>query len=309
MADDVAQSLKEMAQHRGLKLVKSRRRKPGTGDFGKFGLIDDKGKELIGFGSDGLLTATAEEIESYLRAGALSTWQQSARVTPEKLPTRARRASAPDDAEPAIRRRARRGAVPAPARVPASATTAPPSPEKASDKAALARKGQLPTPRAKPKLAIVRSEPVLALRPAKPSDAPAVAGLLSQLSRAGPDAKAVARNLANLRKAGGDMHLAEFGIIAGCIAWSVIATPHRGNIGRITVLVVDEAHRRRGFGAKLLGLAEAALGKKGCTAVEAMSDIDIRNSHNFFRAANFDQTSYRFARAIEKPAKASREKT
>lgn len=193
---------------------------------------------------------------------------------------------APDDAEHAIRPRARRGPAPAPARAPTRATTAPPSPANASDKAALACKRQPPPPRAKPELAIVRIEPVLALRPARPSDSPAVAALLSQLSKAGPDAKAVARNLANLRKAGGDMHLAEFGIIAGCIAWSVIATPHRGNIGRITVLVVDVAHRRRGFGSKLLAFAGAALGKKGCTAVEAISDIDIRNSHNFFRAGN-----------------------
>ncbi|MCW1432211.1 GNAT family N-acetyltransferase [Novosphingobium sp. JCM 18896] len=304
MADDIAQSLKEMAKHRGFKLVKSRRRKPGAGDFGKFGLTDDKGKELIGFGREGLLTASAEDIESYLRVGALNTWQQSARITPDKPSPRAKRDLVAEEARPAIRPRAKRGTAPAPPR----ATAASSSQTRPNAKSGTPRGGHEGPPRTKPKLEIVRSAPVLALRPAKPSDAAQVARLLSQLSGTAPDAKTVARNLANLRKAGGDMHLAEFGIVAGCIGWSVIVTPHRGNIGRITLLVVDEAHRRRGFGAKLLGLAEATLAKRGCILLEAMSDIDIRNSHNFFRAQNFDQTSYRFARAIGKPAKAQTEK-
>ena len=69
-----------MAQHHGLKLVKSRRRKPGTGDFGMFGLTDEEGTPLLGIGNDGL-TANAGDIEAYLRAGAAKTWQQSAAIT------------------------------------------------------------------------------------------------------------------------------------------------------------------------------------------------------------------------------------
>jgi ribosomal protein S18 acetylase RimI-like enzyme len=64
------------------------------------------------------------------------------------------------------------------------------------------------------------------------------------------------------------------------------------------VLVVDEDHRRQGIGTRLLAEAEAALAKKGCALVEAMSDIEIKNAHNFFRTLKFDQTSYRFARKI-----------
>ena len=74
-ADD---ALREMAANRGCKLVKSRRRKPG-GDFGRYGLKDAKtGKELLGFGPDGL-TATAEEIEAFLRGGAAASWKSSLR--------------------------------------------------------------------------------------------------------------------------------------------------------------------------------------------------------------------------------------
>lgn len=80
-AENRSDELREAAAHRGLKLVKSRRRKPGTGDFGRFGLTDATGKKLLGFGADGL-TATAGDIAAYLREGAAATWAESARTTP-----------------------------------------------------------------------------------------------------------------------------------------------------------------------------------------------------------------------------------
>jgi ribosomal protein S18 acetylase RimI-like enzyme len=65
-----------MAANRGCKLIKSRRRKPG-GDFGRYGLKDAAtGREVFGFGGDGL-TAREDEVESFLRAGAVSTWKTS----------------------------------------------------------------------------------------------------------------------------------------------------------------------------------------------------------------------------------------
>ncbi|HEX8301989.1 hypothetical protein [Sphingomonas sp.] len=72
-ADDI---LREMAAHRGLRLVKSRRRKPG-GDFGRFGLKGAKGEPVFGMEGDAL-TATAQEIEDHLRGAASSAWGKSA---------------------------------------------------------------------------------------------------------------------------------------------------------------------------------------------------------------------------------------
>ena len=55
-------ALREMAGNRGCKLVKSRIRTPGRGDYGRFGLKDLKtGREVLGFGLNGL-TATGEVI-------------------------------------------------------------------------------------------------------------------------------------------------------------------------------------------------------------------------------------------------------
>jgi len=68
--------LREMARHRGFRLVKSRRRKPG-GDFGRYGLKDLGGEPAFGF-DDGGLTADAEQIEAFLRNDARATWTKSA---------------------------------------------------------------------------------------------------------------------------------------------------------------------------------------------------------------------------------------
>ena len=81
-ADDDA--LREMAGNRGCKLVRSRVRTPGRGDYGRFGLKDLKtGREVLGFGKKGL-TATAEEIETFLRGGAASAWKSSFGRTPPR---------------------------------------------------------------------------------------------------------------------------------------------------------------------------------------------------------------------------------
>ncbi|TGX55229.1 cupin domain-containing protein [Sphingomonas gei] len=65
-----------MATHRGLKLIASRRRKPG-GDFGKYGLNDAKGAPVFGVDVNGL-AASAEEVEEYLRGTASNAWSKSA---------------------------------------------------------------------------------------------------------------------------------------------------------------------------------------------------------------------------------------
>jgi GNAT superfamily N-acetyltransferase len=316
MADETADSLREMAQHRGLKLVKSRRRKPGTGDFGKFGLTDDMGTPLLGMGEDGL-TASAQDIEDYLRAGAASTWQQSAKITPDWPVARGKPKRGDADTEEVSLRRGARGPAEAGDGAKRSKSTSSRSSREAEadskvepSASARGRESVLPRedenrtspparekpPAPTPKLP--EPEPSLMLRAAKPADAGSLATLLGQLGGIAVSKDDVSRDLAALRKAGAGVHIAELGRLIGCIGWAVVPTLQRGPVGRITVLVVDEGHRRQGIGTQLLAEAESALAKKGCAMVEAMSDIEIKNSHNFFRTLKFEQTSYRFARKI-----------
>ena len=91
-ADD---ALREMAANRGCRLVSSRVRTPGRGDYGKYGLKDAKtGREMLGFGKQGL-SATAEEVEAFLRGGTASAWQSSLGKTPSKPKREAKPAAAP----------------------------------------------------------------------------------------------------------------------------------------------------------------------------------------------------------------------
>jgi ribosomal protein S18 acetylase RimI-like enzyme len=74
-ADDEA--LRESAANRGCRLVRSRVRTPGRGDYGRFGLEDARtGKRVFGFSKSGL-TATAEEIAQFLRGDAAADWKSS----------------------------------------------------------------------------------------------------------------------------------------------------------------------------------------------------------------------------------------
>src|SRR3954454_16517613 len=91
MADaDRDDMLRDMAANRGCRLVKSRKRTPGSGDYGRYGLRNAKtGQDVYGFGAGGL-PARAEDIENYLRGGLRSSWKQSLREAPA-LPTAGKR--------------------------------------------------------------------------------------------------------------------------------------------------------------------------------------------------------------------------
>jgi len=140
MADPRDEMLKAMAAHRGLKLVKSRRRKPG-GDFGRYGLTDAKtGQDCFGIGKDGL-EATAAEIEDYLRRGAKADWKRSLGAA---------------------------GKAAAKARPKKRAAERDPEPERRPTR----------SPSASPPGAEPEPEPELVVRDAKAADAEAIAGLL-----------------------------------------------------------------------------------------------------------------------------------
>lgn len=82
--------LRDAAANRGLKLVRSRVRTPGKGDYGRYGLTDPDGAELLGFGRSGL-TATGEEIEDYLHKSELTDWKTSLSAAGAKAPPRPRK--------------------------------------------------------------------------------------------------------------------------------------------------------------------------------------------------------------------------
>ena len=107
MSDARLDALAESARNRGLKLVRSRIRTPGKGDFGKVGLTDAKGAPVFGFQGK-VLAATPEEAENYLRNLGASDWGASldVPVAPRKKPKRTaepKTVTPPPQPKPAIR--------------------------------------------------------------------------------------------------------------------------------------------------------------------------------------------------------------
>ncbi|KKC26611.1 GNAT family N-acetyltransferase [Sphingomonas sp. SRS2] len=247
-ADEPIEALREAARHRGLKLVKSRRRKAG-GDFGRFGLTDASGTPLLGFGTEGL-TATVDDITAYLQKGIAATWAESARTTHARV----RKAKA--EVEPR----------PTPKAEPTQETRAPPP------------KPSVPVPAKPPE------PPPLTIRKAKAGDAADIAALAKL------DAAATTRAM----RGGVSAIVADRGGIIGCITSHKVPTLAGEAIGRITMIVVAQDERRQGIGTALVEAARAALEKDGCTLIEAMSDIEVRNFHGFYRTLGFRQRSYRF---------------
>jgi ribosomal protein S18 acetylase RimI-like enzyme len=255
---DRDERLREAAANRGLKLVKSRIRTPGKGDYGLYGLTDADGAELLGFGRSGL-TATAEEIEAYLHRGAVADWKTSLKASGGPPPRRKAGAAA-EPSRPALKARPEAEREPEPE----------PAPE----------------------------PPPLAVRPARPADSEAIAGLVTDLGFE-TDAGDIAERLPALKKAGETPLVAEQGVVVGVLSWHVTPVIHRPRpVGRITMMAVAKAERRRGVGRALVEAACERLRAKGCGFVEVTSNVDLSGAHGFYRRLGFERTSYRFAKEL-----------
>jgi len=252
--------LREMAEHRGCKLVKSRRRTPGAGDFGRYGLKDAAtGEEVLGFGAAGL-TATAAEVEAYLRKGLVADWKSSLAAEPLAPPLPpARKARRTEPERPRSRR------APAPPPPPPSAPPPPPKPQ-------------------------------LKIRDAAPRDAEAISALLTELGFP-TGAQDVRRRLSALRKAGEPPLVADEGGVRGCLTWHVTPVLHRPTaVGRLTMLVVTKKARGRGVGTALVEAAEGRLCEAGCALIEVTSNIELGGAHEFYKSRGYRRTSYRFVK-------------
>jgi predicted N-acetyltransferase YhbS len=288
-------ALREAAAHRGMKLVKSRKRKAGFGDYGRFGLTDGSGKELFGFDEAGL-TATAADILDYLRKAEVSTWAQSAEVTPDhRMPSSMEREPDALTLKPSSENKALSAAGADNAKRAAHTK----GPSKSAKRTAGARTARQEVDASAPVAAQPEykpepvPEPELSIRAAAKADIEAI----SRMTGPVVSVTDLAVRICALQSGGGGALVAERGGIIGCAAWCVILGLQNGPVGRITLLLVAEDERRRGLGSALVKAASSAMAEQGCSALEVMSDIELRNVNGFYRAVGFQQKSYRFLRA------------
>jgi predicted N-acetyltransferase YhbS len=141
------------------------------------------------------------------------------------------------------------------------------------------------------------SEPLI--RPAEPRDSAVLARLIGQLGYQ-VTADQVAERLATMQADGQVVLVAELdGRVIGCLSTSIMRVLHRpAPVGRISMMVVDEALRNRGVGAALVRAAERSLAERGCYMVEVTSHVRRTEAHGFYERLGYEHTSVRLAREL-----------
>jgi predicted N-acetyltransferase YhbS len=139
------------------------------------------------------------------------------------------------------------------------------------------------------------TDPVI--RAATADDACALERLIGQLGYAATAAE-VAERLARMEEEGGLVLVAELeGKAIACLTTSVMRVLHRpAAVGRISMMVVDEAVRGRGIGAAMVRAAERALVAQGCRLVEVTSHVVRVDAHRFYEGLGYERTSVRLSR-------------
>lgn len=137
------------------------------------------------------------------------------------------------------------------------------------------------------------------VRPAEASDCGSLAELVGQLGY-GATPEEVAERTALMAAEGRHVLVAELdGTVVGCLTTSVMRVLHRpAPVGRISMMVVDEAVRGRGIGAALVRAAEEALAAQGCYMVEVTSNVRRTEAHRFYERLGYERTSVRLAKEL-----------
>lgn len=134
------------------------------------------------------------------------------------------------------------------------------------------------------------------IRPATPDDAPALEILIRQLGYR-ENAADIGARLKAMIGAGQLVLVAERnGAVVGCLSTSIMRVLHRPRpVGRISMMVVDEALRGKGIGTALVRAAELRLKGQGCGLIEVTSNLKRTEAHGFYERLGYERTSLRFA--------------
>lgn len=138
------------------------------------------------------------------------------------------------------------------------------------------------------------------IRAARPDDAPTIARLLEALGYRQTVPEVQARLDEWLARDDSSVLVADAeGDVAGVVA--VHACPYferSGSWARIAALVVDEPHRRRGVGRRLVEAVHAEARALGCSDVEVTSRRTRMAAHALYRAAGYAEISERSGRFV-----------
>jgi GNAT superfamily N-acetyltransferase len=136
------------------------------------------------------------------------------------------------------------------------------------------------------------------IRDARPGDARALAALLGQLGYP-TTAEAVLRRVERLQTSEADrVVVAESkGDIVGFASLHVsLSVEYDRPAAKLTAIVVDERHRRRGLGKALAAELETEARRRGCCLIYLTTAERREDAHAFYRRIGFGETGKRFAK-------------
>lgn len=141
----------------------------------------------------------------------------------------------------------------------------------------------------------------ITIRPARPTDAEAIAALTSQLGY-DVEPSSVADRLSRLLARGDQQFLvADDG--GRSVGWIHILMAEFVELDAFVVvggLVVDRDYRQRGIGRRLLARAEEWAVQQGCGVVRLWSSTTRSEAHEFYRRVGYTnvKTQYSFAKPV-----------
>jgi GNAT superfamily N-acetyltransferase len=137
------------------------------------------------------------------------------------------------------------------------------------------------------------------IRDASSEDAPAIAGLLTQLGYPSEE-EAVESRLDRLRIVGDRIAVAELdGAVVGLAHLQVTPAIERDRpAAKIGALVVDQAHRGLGIGRALVGAMEAEARLRGCELLYLTTSERRDDAHAFYERVGLEHTGRRYGRTL-----------
>ena len=138
------------------------------------------------------------------------------------------------------------------------------------------------------------------IRDARAEDAEALAALIGQLGYP-TSAEAVGRRVARLNASDADrVVVAESdGEVVGLASLhESLSVEYDEAAAKLSAIVVDERHRRRGIGEALAAEMEAEARRRGCCLIFLTTAERRAAAHAFYRQIGFEETGRRFAKTL-----------
>jgi len=137
------------------------------------------------------------------------------------------------------------------------------------------------------------------IRLAEERDIEAIASLLGQLGYPSRGSDVLSRLRIYLADNRSISMVAEWGDrVIGLISFHRIPLLHEsGDLGRITALVVDESHRRKGIARSLIQAIEEYGRNNGCARFEVTTNEKRKDAHSLYQAMGYEPVLKRFLKS------------